>query len=478
MKLVTAASFIGVLSCTREAVAFSSSTRPAFASLSRLSMSENDYNESYQVNRRDALVRTLSAAAVLSNVGAACAAEFSGSSPGDSDKEPSVAVEKEPEDSSRVAPSKTAFTATAGGQTSPLKPSSTGSAATQTFTYTGIDPEGVAFAGATVLGAVYAVGVYRDETGGTVAENGPSTPPPPAIPYGLDAGRNYYKGVELQKPPSPPKPPAPKTVSEPVDEEPEEEKELPPWALKLPTPYGIANKGKNPFIKPVEEYCEKGKVDENCTDSIKSFVDNAESTGTKVTTEEAETIVQYLESLSEDASDAVSNFATEGKSTTKAGFANYLDGLKSESSTRPGTTSANVVMSYLDTLNGAASLQFSTPPPSHTPAPLEQPVQVDQPEAVVETVEMDEPEQATEDVAFVTESHAETEATVLPSGATMTVSVDTKVESSGTGTKSFADSMSSSTATAGPPSGKGIGNYLDSMNTGNVVGGDFFSRRR
>ncbi|KAL7472606.1 hypothetical protein ACHAXS_012969 [Conticribra weissflogii] len=478
MKLVTAASFIGALSYTQEAVAFLSPARPAFASASHHCMSENDCNESYQVNRRDALVRTLSTAVVLGNVGVAYAAEFSGSSAGDSDKEPSVAVEKEPEDPSPAASSKTSFSATAGGQTSPLTPSSSGSYTTQTFTYTGIDPEGVAFAGATILGAVYAVGVYRDDTGGTAADNGPSTPPPPAVPYGLDAGRNYYKGVELQKPPAPPKPAAPKPVPEPIFEEPQEEKELPPWALKLPTPYGIANRGKNPFIKPVEEYCEKGKVDENCTDSIKSFVDNVESTGTKVTTEEAETIVQYLESLSEAASDAVSSFATEGKSTTKAGFANYLDGLKSESSNRPGATSANAVMSYLDTLNGAASLQFSTPPPIPVSASLDEPLEVDEPEPVIETVEMDEPEQATEEVAIVNESHAETEATVLPSGATVKVSVDTTVQSTGRGTKSFADSMTSSTSTAGPPSGKGIGNYLDSMNTGSVVGGDFFSRRR
>lgn len=111
---------------------------------------------------------------------------------------------------------------------------------------------------------------------------------------------------------------------------------------------------KSPYIKPVEEFCEPGAVDENCTDSIKSYVENAEVTGATVSAEEARTIVSYLDSLSSAASSAVSNFATEGKSKNTAGFASYLDNLSAGSNTSLSGSSASAIKGYLDNLDGHA----------------------------------------------------------------------------------------------------------------------------
>mmetsp|Transcript_26603 Transcript_26603/g.54578 ORF Transcript_26603/g.54578 Transcript_26603/m.54578 type:complete len:468 (-) Transcript_26603:30-1433(-) len=194
------------------------------------------------------------------------------------------------------------------------------------------DPTGPIVAAAVIFGGSYAVNVFNDDISGASSQNEPPEKlNAKSLPYGLADGK--------------------KDVNK--------EKELPPWALRLPTPYGIEYGGKNPYIQQVEQYCEKGKVNENCTDSIKSFVENAETTG--ATVEEAETIVGYLESLSDNASNAVANFTTKGKRVTSANFETYLAALSnkpsecSDTPAVPAPASAIAVKEYLDGLSGLSS---------------------------------------------------------------------------------------------------------------------------
>lgn len=194
------------------------------------------------------------------------------------------------------------------------------------------DPTGPIVAAAVILGGSYAVSVFSDDISGASSQNEPPEKlNAKSLPYGLTEGE--------------------KDVNK--------EKELPPWALRLPTPYGIEYGGKNPYIQQVEQYCEKGKVNENCTDSIKSFVENAETTG--ATVEEAETIVGYLDSLSDNASNAVANFATNGKRVTSVNFETYLAALSNKPSVCsdtppvPAPASATAVKEYLDGLSGLSS---------------------------------------------------------------------------------------------------------------------------
>lgn len=177
--------------------------------------------------------------------------------------------------------------------------------------------------------------------------------PPPAEPYGLSSGRNYWEGVDMtaakkaglvsSAPVKPP--PAPAAVvqaPEPV------KVELPAadrvWKMSAPTPYGIQNKGSNPFVQNVLEYCEGGKVTEPCTETIKEYLDDIADTGAVATTEEVKTIAGYLDALGSD--DASS--ATGG--SPGAAFASYLDALSEGSA--PPPSSAKAVKTYLDTLNG------------------------------------------------------------------------------------------------------------------------------
>jgi len=308
MKLVTAASIIVLLSNANEAVAFTApATRRGFAATSSLSMSKDLNDESSPISRREALVQTLSAAVVLSTVGSSSAANAA-----DLDfimPEPMMkAGGGMPKSSSKTyTPKSSPFTTISTATTATAK---------KPVSVTEVDPKG------SLMFALILAG----------------------------AGGLAFKNMPIADTPT--------TTSKKVDEEvivaPETEasvEESQVVEMKTAIKESPAPK-KSPYIKPVEEFCEPGAVDENCTDSIKSYVENAEVTGATVSAEEARTIVSYLDSLSSAASSAVSNFATEGKSKNTVGFASYLDNLSVGSNTSLSGSSASVIKGYLDNLDG------------------------------------------------------------------------------------------------------------------------------
>lgn len=194
---------------------------------------------------------------------------------------------------------------------------------------------------------------------------------PPATPYGLSGGRNYWDGVDMTAAkqaglvaPAPPTPPPEPEVDEPEPAEvkaaavaPKEDK--PKWKLDAPTPYGIQNNdGKNPFIKNVMEYCEGGKVTAPCTETIKGYLDEIAESGAVATKGEVEAVAGYLDALGSDsASSAIGG-------SPGAAFASYLDALSEGSA--PPPSSAKAVKTYLDTLNGGSS---AVEPMQQKPAP-------------------------------------------------------------------------------------------------------------
>ncbi|KAL3777522.1 hypothetical protein ACHAW5_001337 [Stephanodiscus triporus] len=199
------------------------------------------------------------------------------------------------------------------------------------------------------------------EADGAAATTTTSPPPPspPADPYGLVGGRNFWDGVDVnaarsaglvvEAPPAPsPPPPAPTAAAAAVVAGPAADGGKPKWKLEKPVPYGIQNpNGRNPFITEVLEYCEGGKVTEECADSIKGYLDNLADTGAAATTEDVTAIVGYLDSLGTD------DATTAGKGRRAgAAFATYLDALSAGSA--PPPSSARAVKTYLDTLNGTA----------------------------------------------------------------------------------------------------------------------------
>ena len=92
----------------------------------------------------------------------------------------------------------------------------------------------------------------------------------------------------------------------------------------------------------IEDYCKPGKVDEECAESVKEYLDDIANTGKIATDDEARTIVNYLDSLSSNVT------PPNGYSTTGSAFTNYLDAL-SEGSI-PSPSSAKAVQTYLNDL--------------------------------------------------------------------------------------------------------------------------------
>jgi len=223
--------------------------------------------------------------------------------------------------------------------------------------------------------AVYAASVLGDgndgEQSSTAAAPAVKTPDP--LPYGLQKGRNFYEGVDVSKkaadgakpPPvaaSPPLAPA-ATAAEPKKEEtpPKKEEEKPKWTYQAPTPYGILNKNKNPYLKQIEEFCDAGEVKEECTESIKGYLDSL-SNGNRPTKEATKTIITYLDSLS-------SNQPPAGKSKAGAAFSTYLDALSTGAA--PPPSSAKAVSGYLESLSGVTpKAQPSKPRPAVAVPPL------------------------------------------------------------------------------------------------------------
>lgn len=212
------------------------------------------------------------------------------------------------------------------------------------------DPKvvGGAAAAVTILGlAVLGTNNESEEEAATSTPVAKSAPP--AEPYGLSGGRNYWDGVDMTAaknaglvankapPPTAPEPAAPVAPAVEV-----EQKEKPKWQLDQPVPYGIQNKdGKNPFIKQVQEYCVGGKVTEDCAKTIKGYLDDLADTGAVATSGEVKAIVGYLDSLG-------SNNPTPETKKAGAAFTSYLDALSEGSA--PPPSSAKAVKTYLDTL--------------------------------------------------------------------------------------------------------------------------------
>jgi len=233
------------------------------------------------------------------------------------------------------------------------------------------EPKYVAVAGSVALLSVLTVAASSgDEEGGADAPAS-TWSPPPATPYGMDAGRNYWDGVDMNAAKqaglvvSPPPPAAVQEVvveEEAVDKEPMEEEELPSWALEKPTPYGLQNSnGSNPFITEVLEYCEGGKVSEPCAFAIKGFLDDIAETGAVAETGEAQAIAGYIDSLGEDDAEAPA-----GKKAGAA-FTSYLDALSAGSA--PPPSSAKAVKTYLDVMSGTTPAPDSEAAEPVTAAP-------------------------------------------------------------------------------------------------------------
>ena len=97
----------------------------------------------------------------------------------------------------------------------------------------------------------------------------------------------------------------------------------------------------------IEDYCEPGRVNNECSESVKDYLDSLASTGAVATDEEAKVIVKYLDSLS-------SNVTPIGSRGTRGtAFTNYLDALSTGYVAPP--SSAAAVKTYLDVLNSESS---------------------------------------------------------------------------------------------------------------------------
>ena len=546
MKLVTAASIIGLLNCANESAAFTASSggsSTAFLSTFnnarnvRLAMStHNDDNEgdSNQVTRRDALFRAVSSAMVLGNLGVANAAEFSGKPTSGvvkamSASDTKVVFDDAPDVAATATATKPYATATAA------KPYKSG-ATIEPIDFSTMDPTAPTIALATAIGAGYVVSVYSDDTGGTSEEPSVKKVTPPPAPYGLQDGRNFFEGADIsQLKADAPAEPAPEPEVETVEaveavEEPKQEQETPKW-YNPATPYGIENKNKNPYIKQVEEYCEGGKVKVDCSNAIRGYLDELNTSGTKAQRSDTKAIVGYLDSLTSTSSAVVSAAITDGGVKTGAALTSYLDALSAESTATP--VSAKAVKGYLDTLTGLSGpsvgkqvkqVMEKIAPKKQSPSGgggtavltrpgtataqesnnefdvrltnvedrvtrLEDKVDKipDQVFAKFESWQVSLSDKLSGEVKKIVDtlgaqaaaisppapapapeaasSNNNNGVTTLPSGATVTVSVDTTVERSATvkGMGSYLDSMGSSGQSAEPPSGKGIGGYLDGL---------------
>mmetsp|Transcript_8226 Transcript_8226/g.18435 ORF Transcript_8226/g.18435 Transcript_8226/m.18435 type:complete len:507 (-) Transcript_8226:470-1990(-) len=212
------------------------------------------------------------------------------------------------------------------------------------------------------------------------------------VPYGLQAGRNYYNGVEIAKtdkaaapaPPTPPPAAPAQPVAAVISTKPvpisEPKKGRKTW-YDNPTPYGIQNKDKNPFLKDIEENCDAGKVTPDCTESIKEYLTDLSDTGVKATSEETSTIIGYLDSLN-------SNSSSVGGGQKTAAFASYLDALPVGEARAP--TSAAAVKSYLDTISSgnAAPMKKSMAPPKPQMRAPPSPVIVAPPAPIIQQVDL------------------------------------------------------------------------------------------
>ena len=185
--------------------------------------------------------------------------------------------------------------------------------------------------------------------------------PPPlgAAPYGLAGGRNYWDNKVLQTAASLPSPPKKKVVIPPapaIDSSKDNEK---PW-YQPPTPYGLVNKSNNPFLKDIQQYCEPGKVSQDCTESIKGYLNDLSSSGETASGEAAGSIVGYLDSLGR----------------TNGNAAPSTEDLKQAlvTSSAVPAASAEVVKEYLDALNFAkkpinTGMVMNAPSPSSAAKP-------------------------------------------------------------------------------------------------------------
>jgi hypothetical protein len=97
------------------------------------------------------------------------------------------------------------------------------------------------------------------------------------------------------------------------------------------------------------EYCEPGKVNEDCAESIQGYLDSLASTSAIATDREVKAIVGYLDSLSSNESQ---------NNSTRTGFVNYLDALSSGYISPP--SSATTVANYLDALSGVTPMAAPT----------------------------------------------------------------------------------------------------------------------
>jgi hypothetical protein len=97
------------------------------------------------------------------------------------------------------------------------------------------------------------------------------------------------------------------------------------------------------------EYCEPGKVNQDCAESIRGYLDSLASTSAIATDGEVKAIVGYLDSLSSNVSQ---------NNNTRKGFVNYLDALSS--GYIPPPSSATTVANYLDALSGVATIASTT----------------------------------------------------------------------------------------------------------------------
>lgn len=98
----------------------------------------------------------------------------------------------------------------------------------------------------------------------------------------------------------------------------------------------ILAKKREPIIE-LEEYCEPGKVTDNCSEAINGFLSDVADTGKAVKDSEAEAIVGYLDSL-----------PTQSSNSNGAAFTSYLDALST--GCVPPPPSSEAVNGYLHEL--------------------------------------------------------------------------------------------------------------------------------
>ena len=366
---------LSILSCSNDgATAFNAAImRPTILSLTpsststqrqqlvALSMAKNVD----EVNRREALSKFVAAAsATLLGSNVANAAEFSESPVSESslarglfdkrwNKDPEP-VEASPEESTEkvtAAPAKESKSSSGdfdGNEAGAVGESDEGSQpGGEKFVpkaalpgLNELDPQLVGY-----VAGVMVVGTVATSLANDGADDGESSAmsmtgsAPPADPYGLTGGRNNFDGGV-----TPPPPPAAPVA--PVVEEQKEKAKPSKWKMSQPTPYGMANpNGNNPFIKNVLDYCEGGKVTDECSESVKGYLDDIAESGAVASSAEVATIVGFLDTLGDD---SPSSFTEKKK--VGAAFTSYLDALSAGSA--PPPASGKAVKTYLDRLNG------------------------------------------------------------------------------------------------------------------------------